>query len=203
MAGYVRADVRREQLLDAAERVLLRDGLDRLTLRAVAAEAGVRLSTLQYVFASRSDLVVALAHRVVAEARRDNITVGSTGLRNELHRLIDSYSNRMLANEKVAELIRSEFVAGANASLTGVPPEHPAGRPLLGDLGAAQVVRICTLAEEEYDVSPHVLARLWQIALNGLLWDFLREGHFDVVRAEGYMIIEWLVALAKPRPMGP
>ncbi|MGX2992736.1 TetR/AcrR family transcriptional regulator [Streptomyces sp. JNUCC 64] len=56
---------KRGELLDAAERVLLSSGHAELSMRAVAASAGVRLGHLQYYFPSRSDLVAALLGRVL------------------------------------------------------------------------------------------------------------------------------------------
>jgi Transcriptional regulator len=55
----------REQLLDAATRVLLRDGAEHVTLEAVAAEAGVSKGGLLYHFSSKPALVAALVDRLV------------------------------------------------------------------------------------------------------------------------------------------
>jgi len=46
---YVEASVRSKQLVSAAQAVLTRDGVGRLTMRAVAKEAGVLLGTVTYV----------------------------------------------------------------------------------------------------------------------------------------------------------
>ncbi|MEU0359528.1 TetR/AcrR family transcriptional regulator [Streptomyces cyaneofuscatus] len=56
---------RRNELLDAAERLLAASGGAQLTLRAVADEAGVRLGHLQHYFPTRSDLLAALLDRVL------------------------------------------------------------------------------------------------------------------------------------------
>ncbi|WP_278187400.1 TetR/AcrR family transcriptional regulator [Micromonospora sp. R77] len=55
----------REQLLDAATRVLLRDGAEHVTLSAVAAEAGVSKGGLLYHFASKAALAAGLVDRLV------------------------------------------------------------------------------------------------------------------------------------------
>ena len=65
------------QLLDAAERVLLRDGPDALTSRAVTDEAGVAKGVLHRHFADFEDLLAAL---VVDRAAR--IDTQATALRN-------------------------------------------------------------------------------------------------------------------------
>ncbi|MFE9660806.1 TetR family transcriptional regulator [Streptomyces sp. NPDC005955] len=59
---------RRNELLDAAERVLLASGYAELSVRAVATGAGVRLGHLQYYFPTRSDLVAAVLDRVLGRS---------------------------------------------------------------------------------------------------------------------------------------
>lgn len=65
--AYVKADVRRGQLIAAARRVLGRQGMAGGTLRAVAAEAGVALGTVHYVFPSKEQLLRAVLEDVVEE----------------------------------------------------------------------------------------------------------------------------------------
>jgi AcrR family transcriptional regulator len=59
------AGVRREQILDALERCLARDGLEGTTLEAVAAEAGVRRPVIRHYFGNRDALVAAALERAV------------------------------------------------------------------------------------------------------------------------------------------
>ena len=54
------ANVRREQILDALERCLARDGLVGTTLEAVAEEAGVRRPVIRHYFGNRDELVAAV-----------------------------------------------------------------------------------------------------------------------------------------------
>ncbi|MBA0100603.1 TetR/AcrR family transcriptional regulator [Stenotrophomonas indicatrix] len=58
-----------QQLLDAAERVVAQMGAARLTLDAVAAEAGVSKASVVYDFQSKAGLIQAVVERAVA---RDN-----------------------------------------------------------------------------------------------------------------------------------
>jgi AcrR family transcriptional regulator len=57
---------RREALLDATERLIQREGVNALTLDAVAAEARVSKGGLLYHFESKEGLVKALVDRLVA-----------------------------------------------------------------------------------------------------------------------------------------
>ena len=64
---YVKASERRLQLAAAARAVLTRDGVAGTTLRAVAAEAGVPLGTLHYVFPSKELMITAVIEDVREE----------------------------------------------------------------------------------------------------------------------------------------
>lgn len=55
-----------DDLLDAAERIVRRDGSAKLTLDAVAAEAGVSKGGLLYHFATKEALVSAMVERMLA-----------------------------------------------------------------------------------------------------------------------------------------
>jgi AcrR family transcriptional regulator len=73
---------RRDELLDAAERVLSRGGPQALTLQSVAAEAGVSKGGLLYHFSNKAELITALVERLVADtdasfARRQDGQPGS------------------------------------------------------------------------------------------------------------------------------
>ncbi|MEV7692296.1 TetR family transcriptional regulator [Microbacterium sp. NPDC089189] len=60
---------RRSELLDAAVRVIGRDGLAAATTRAIVAEADMPLGAFHYVFASRDDLLVAVIDHVTEQER--------------------------------------------------------------------------------------------------------------------------------------
>ena len=73
--AYVKASVRSAQLVEAARRVLARDGVQGTTMRGVAAEAGVPLGTLSYVFGSKEQLLKAVIEDVskeIAEVLRES-----------------------------------------------------------------------------------------------------------------------------------
>lgn len=61
-----RGEERRDAILEAATTLLAREGAHGFRLRAIAAEAGLRLSHVQYYFASLDDLLAALVDRYLA-----------------------------------------------------------------------------------------------------------------------------------------
>lgn len=199
MAGYVRAAQRREQLLDAAVEVLVRDGLAGLTLRDVASQAGVRLSTLQYIFASRADLVAALAERVLREAGYGQFEAGAGGLDHELRRLVEWFAT-LLRDPAMVELARDELLSRAGRRDTGEPISFPAGRPILVGQPAARFLEIAERSDEEYDISAEALARMWFIAQMGLFVEALEDLDVDRYRVDARFFVDRIVDVARPRP---
>lgn len=65
--SYVSAPVRRQQIVEAARRVMARDGVADASLRSVAAEAGVPLGTMQHAFKTKRELLQAVVDDVNAE----------------------------------------------------------------------------------------------------------------------------------------
>jgi AcrR family transcriptional regulator len=60
-------DGRRDDLIAAATKVIVRDGVAAATTRRIAAEAGVPLGTVHYWFASKDDLFAAVVETVLGE----------------------------------------------------------------------------------------------------------------------------------------
>jgi AcrR family transcriptional regulator len=61
-------EARREQILTAAHTVALRDGIDGVTVRAVATEAGLSHGLLVFYFKRKDQLIAALLDRMLATA---------------------------------------------------------------------------------------------------------------------------------------
>jgi AcrR family transcriptional regulator len=75
-------DERREELLDAVWQVIVRDGLDRATIRSIAKETGWSSGVLAHYFEDKDDILVSalrLAYERIA-ARWDEKLAGLTGL---------------------------------------------------------------------------------------------------------------------------
>ena len=68
-APHVLADSVSDRIVDAAITVIARDGLDALSIRRVATQAGVAIGTVQYHHPTRADLVVAALQRTADRQR--------------------------------------------------------------------------------------------------------------------------------------
>ncbi|MEV7279494.1 TetR/AcrR family transcriptional regulator [Streptomyces sp. NPDC093111] len=66
--GRRSADERREQLIDAAIRVMIRDGVAKATTRAVVAEAGLPLGAFHYCFRAKEQLLHSVIERIMLRA---------------------------------------------------------------------------------------------------------------------------------------
>lgn len=70
MPKVVDHEQRRSDYLDALWRIVERDGAAAISVRSVAAEAGVSKTNVTYYFPSRIELLSAAADRLIAEAER-------------------------------------------------------------------------------------------------------------------------------------
>ena len=86
---------RREQILNAAHAVALREGIDGVTVRAVAAEAGLSHGLLVFYFGQKEQLVAALLDRVLATAA--------------LLQVPDDLARRAPAPDRLRALLRHEL----------------------------------------------------------------------------------------------
>ncbi|MDQ6422200.1 TetR family transcriptional regulator C-terminal domain-containing protein [Paenibacillus sp. LHD-117] len=82
-------DQRREQLAEAAWRVIRREGLEGVSVRSVAEEAGMSLGSLRHYFVTQSELL-AFSMRLVSERveKRIRNRVRSEDLRQDIEAII-------------------------------------------------------------------------------------------------------------------
>ncbi|WP_266344659.1 TetR/AcrR family transcriptional regulator [Kaistia terrae] len=167
-------DQSREEILDAARRVLLRHGVGAMTLDAVANEVGMSKTGLYYYFPSKDALVFELVHGVIeAQAKAVQAGVGAAvdgggALRAIIGGTVESFAPR-LDDFRLAFLFGQ--VAGAGA-LRWDREQFERIRPLndlvLGKatemLGAERAERLPRAA-----VEPRLMAFLAYLAAIGLL----------------------------------
>lgn len=91
---------RRDALIEAAIRVMERDGVAETTTRKIAAEASMPLASLHYAFASRGELIAAAARKLaleIVEVMRSSAKVDGD-LPATLRRLLGGYVEFLRAN---------------------------------------------------------------------------------------------------------
>ena len=112
---YVEAAVRRRQLVASARTVMMRDGVARSSLRAIAEEAGIPLGTLQYVFPSKELLLRAVIEDVVEELAallKEDVELGD-GLEGAIRHGVRAFWSGLVAEERNLQLMQYELTTYA------------------------------------------------------------------------------------------
>ncbi|MEV0144542.1 MULTISPECIES: TetR/AcrR family transcriptional regulator [unclassified Nonomuraea] len=174
MPKIVDHDERRRELLSAARRVIVRDGIDAATTRAIAKEAGYSNGVLAHYFTDKDEILLS-ALRQSHQRIRDRITGkvdGVTGLaalrevlldnlpldaeRTQETRLEVSFWSRSLAAERLAEVQRAEGGELRSAVRTLLAQAREAGE--------------LTTEDNLDDVTEHLLALVDGLSLHLLLY---------------------------------
>ena len=199
--AYVKATVRSGQLVEAARRVLARDGVQGTTMRGVAAEAGVPLGTLSYVFGSKEQMLKAVIQDVteeIAELLRD-LAETDKGLEQAIRAGLDSFWTRLVVDERWLQVMQYELVM------------YSLRTPGLEDLARWQTERYCRIvaawcqqaannAGELCAVPFDALARVLVANVDGLILQYVADPDIERARHDLAIVIEMLVDLAGVRP---
>jgi AcrR family transcriptional regulator len=113
-------DSRRHEIAHAVWRIVVRDGVSAVSIRDVAAEAGLAVGSVRHVFATKAELLeysMALVH----EQTRDRV-VGHFGIKNP----------RKFAEAVLAEMLpldeQRRIEMAVNMAVVAESPSHPALR---------------------------------------------------------------------------
>jgi AcrR family transcriptional regulator len=110
----------RDRLLDAAEQVVARDGVNNLTLSSVAATAGVSKGGLLYHFPSKSALITAIVERMATRCEGDHTTAESADA-NPVGRFTRAYVTTRMNNECTEQ---EEGICTALLAAAGTDPQY-------------------------------------------------------------------------------
>ncbi|MFG3256839.1 TetR/AcrR family transcriptional regulator [Streptomyces sp. NPDC048172] len=131
MPKVVDPEARRRAVIDALFRVVVRDGLQRASLRAVADEAGLNIGSLRHYFASQGELMDfamrSMLDRVTARLERRVARAGDlAGLpREERVRLVTELLEELLPLDEQRRAEVTVFL-----DFNGAARTNPAFRPL-------------------------------------------------------------------------
>lgn len=197
--AYVKAAERSKQLVAAARVVLMREGVGAATLRAVAAEADVRLSTLQHVFPSKELLLRAVIEDVVEEIAT---VLGGTanvehGLNHAIRQGLQDFWDSLVKGDIGAQLMQYELI------------QYSLRTPGLENLARWQYERYCRIvaawcqeaaqrAGETCAVPFDVLARVLIASVDGLIVQRMCDPDGARSQRDLGAVVEMLVLLATP-----
>jgi len=173
---------RRAQLLDAAWRVLLADGVGGATTRAICAEAGMPQGTFHYCFSSRDELLVEVAAVMLPrELRAATQAIGRDGtLVDTVHGALLAYWELVETEPRVHQVIYEITALALRApALSGPTRDRYAGYPAAV---AAVLERIAEVRGVVWDRPVPVLAAQIVAVLDGLTLQYLVGGHSGTAR---------------------
>jgi len=198
---YVEASVRSKQLVAAARRVLIRDGVGRLTMRAVAAEADVLLGTVTYVFPSKEMLLRAVIEDVVAgiaEVLKSSADTGR-GLEHAIREGVRRFWTTLVEDQEGLQIIQYELVIYALRT-PGVESMARWQYDRYARIVAAWCQEAASNAGEICAVPFDTLARVLVAAVDGVILQYVCDPDVTRSREDLQAVIEMVVGLATPAP---
>lgn len=103
----------RDDVVQAAARVLQRDGYDRLTMRAVAAELNVKAPALYWHVRSKEDLSLLLFDHLVSDL---DYGAASGDWRSDLRRMAQALRTRLVETRDITRLFPDDYSSGPRAA---------------------------------------------------------------------------------------
>lgn len=194
---------RREALIAAAIRVIAAEGMAGATTRAVAAEAGMSLASLHYVFGSRDALLQAVIEQVVeAEARaaEDVLAVfdahgSAISLDALLATGLDHFIDGLLASPDDELALAELTIHARRAGMTELLDEQ---RRIYLAAAGRTLARAAAHAGAEWTVPLAQVATLLTTQLDGITYSWLAHRDEASARSSGRFSARWLAALAVP-----
>lgn len=195
----MQVSVREAQFVAAARAVLTRVGVSRTSVRAVAAEAGVPLGTLQYAFPNKELLLRAVIENVVEEVAGllKEAAELERGLEHAIRHGLSTFWARMVAEQTMLQVVQYELVTYA---LRHPGLEHLARQQY--DLYAGIVAEWCqeaaSAAGERCAVPFSRLARVMVASVDGLVMQHVCDPKPARSAEDLAAVADMLVALASP-----
>lgn len=200
--AYVKAAEREAQIVAAAVRVLSAVGVAGTTLRAVAAEAGIALGTMHYVFPTKEKLlrsVIVAVAADVAVALRVDVEL-DRGVAHVIRSSVGNFWSSLVENEIGLQIMQYEL------AMYSARTEGPGGLAQLQYQGYTSLVaefceQAARTAGERCAVDFETLGRLSLAVMDGLIVQYVANP--DPVRARRDLdrALDMLLQFADPRPV--
>ncbi len=200
--AYVKASEREEQIVAAAIRVLSEVGVPGTTLRAVAAEAGIPLGTLHYVFPAKDQMLRAVVSTVTDEVS-DTARAGlelDHGVAHALRQGIVSFWDHLVEGRIGLQIMQYEL------AMNSLRTEGSQGLVRMQyERYTSLVTEFCeqaaNAAGERCAVDFETLGRLTLAVVDGVLLQYVASPDADRAHKDLERAIDMIVELADPRPV--
>lgn len=193
---------RRDKLVEAAIRVMIREGVGKATTRAIAAEAEMPLGVFHYAFRSKQELMAMVIETIARQSKSEiDAAVLSGGGTPQLVDLIraglTAYFDHVVANPH-EHLVTYELTSTA---LRDEELEEVAHRQYDYYLEQNEhlLLAAAELLQVEYVPPLHVVNRLVFSLMDGLALNWLARGDEEEARAVLELGAQMLAGLVRPR----
>ncbi|WP_265522515.1 TetR/AcrR family transcriptional regulator [Oerskovia flava] len=186
---------RRVQLIDAAMTIAVREGVEGITIRGVAAEAGVSLGVVHYCFEDKDDLLRAMGNSlalVASDPVRDALSAG-TDVKTIMHAAADGLWEGLTPRRHMRLLTFEFATAGARSrALRSVAEAH-----LTQTIDMTQGIldEIARVAGVTYSIESRFLARLVAGYIDGIEIAWLVSQDDDVAVASFHALADYVHSL--------
>lgn len=195
------AEDRRDKLVEAAIRVMTRDGVARATTRAIASEAGMPLGVFHYAFHSKQELVTRVTETIAQQSKADMDRVVFAGETVDLYEVLLSaltaYFDHVVAHPQ-EHLVTYELTT---AALRDPELEDVARRQY--DYYLKENEELLLAAAEyfgfEFIEPVGVITRYALSVMDGLALNWLARGNEEEAREVLRLTARTAVAMVRPR----
>lgn len=189
---------RRRQLVEAAIRVMTRDGVAKATTRAICAEAGVSLSVFHYCFESKQALIGSVMETITQHSVTP-VAQGiqpSSGVRDAIRAALHTYWDHVLAHP-AEHMLTYELTQYA---LRQPGFEYLARRQYeqYAEANAAMIGQLRTRLGLTLTVPDETLVRYLATVIDGLTLNFLVLGDDDGAATVLDTVADHVVSLTRP-----
>jgi AcrR family transcriptional regulator len=192
------ADERRTKLVDAAIRVMTRDGVARATTRAIAAEAGMPLGVFHYAFRSKQELMAMVTETIARRSKADIdaavLSEGEPDLYDLVHGGLRAYLDHVVAHPD-EHLVTYE--------LTATVLRDPEMRDVADrqyryylDENEKLVRAVAEMIGFDYSLPIPVITRFVTSLMDGLALNYLAKGDEEEAREVVALLATTLVGFA-------
>jgi len=187
----IAVDERRELLVEAAIRVMVRDGVAKATTRSIVAEAGMALATFHYSFRSKQELLENVIETITAHTLdlAVEVLVGDGTAEDKVRSALDTYWRHVVANPGEHRV---------TYELTQYALRHPGLATIAKRQYEAYITAASTLIESlnvAWKAPTPVIARYLISVMDGMTLLWLNEGDDASCRAALDLAGDHLVSL--------
>lgn len=197
---YVKSDERRVQLVQAARKVLDREGMAGTSLRAVAGEANVPIGTVYYVFPSKESLLKAVLEDSVRDmtSSLSAIAKSAPDFPTVMRKTVLGFWSHLMEHDPGEQIMQFELSIWALRT-PGMEDVAKWQYQLYLDMLTRQWDRAARRTGVTLSVPSEQLARLLLAGVDGLLFQYLTLKDAERSLADAEALVDLLSTYAAPR----